>query len=295
MLKKVYIVTVVYSDPKDQFRSFIKSLKKIRDINFSVIIINNNAKTTWLSEICEKYSNILVVESKINIGFCAGSNLGIKKALSMGAEYILLLNGDTEVYSNVLSEMIEYSTKYEIGILSPIILSADRKSIFYAGGVISKLFGYTRQPAIGKEYSNFIYQSGPTGYAIGCCMLIQANVFEKIGFLDKDYFMYFDDPDFSLRAKKANFKVHLLAKPLVYHINSSNKLGENAAYYYGRNPFLLIRKFFPWYFWPTAFFGQFLIRLPRNIFRLKNKDAFKNYLLGIYHGLIGKIGRKQSS
>jgi GT2 family glycosyltransferase len=99
--------------------------------------------------------------------------------------------------------------------------------------------------------------------------------------------MYFDDPDFSLRAQKAGFEVHLLAQPLVYHLNFSNKLNSNAAYYYGRNPFIMIRSNFPWYYKPTAFFGQFFIRLPRNIFRCKNFSACESYFQGFFDGLVG--------
>lgn len=292
MLEKVAIVTVIYNDPRDQFRNFINSLKQVKTVDFKLILVNNNQKIDWLKSETKGLQSSAVIGSEENLGFCAGSNLGIKKALSEDTGYVLLLNGDTTVSPDILRELLKYQKNNpKVGLLSPIITDSDNeKIVFYGGGIINRFFGYVRHQHMGEEYKKGYIKSGTTDFASGCCMLVKKEVFKKIGFLNEDYFIYFDDPDFSLRAQKAGFKVHILGLPLVSHINSSNKLNAKAAYYFGRNPFILIRNNFSWYLKPSAYLGQFLIRLPRNIFRLKNLDSFKNYFIGIFDGIIGRKG-----
>ncbi len=290
MLEKVAIVTVIYSDPIDQFRDFINSLKKIKKPDFELILVNNDSRIDWLESETKSFPSVKIIESGKNLGFCAGSNLGVRLALKNGANRIILLNGDTSVLPNILQSLLKYQSENpKAGVITPIIISADKDhQIYYAGGIINKILGFTRNRYFGRKFNGQKIKSGKTDSASGCCMLVTKEVFEKIGLLDENYFMYFDDPDFSLRAQKLGFEVHLLALPLVCHLKSSNKLSTSAAYYYGRNPFIMIWKNFRWYFKPTAYIGQFIIRLPRNVFRLKDFSAFGYYLAGVYDGVRGK-------
>jgi len=286
MLKKVVIVSLVYKESNEVIADFLKSIENINYQNFQLILINNgdgkNIPTI-------KNKNIKIIDSGKNLGFCKGSNLGIKKALKNDADYILLLNSDTTFSANILARLASYLDKNSnVGAVAPIILASKKnKEIFYAGGIINKFFGFTRHKYMNQKYQKNLIKSGKTDFACGCCVLIRREVFKKIGLLNEKYFIYFDDPDFSMRAKKAGFEVHLLTEPLVFHLNSTNKLNKNAAYLYGRNPFIFIKNNFPWYFKPSAYLGQFLIRLPRNIFRLNSFDSFIQYLRGMIDGIRG--------
>ncbi|MCX6812520.1 MAG: glycosyltransferase family 2 protein [Candidatus Berkelbacteria bacterium] len=290
MLEKITIVTVILTDPISQFRDFLDSLRKIEKYDFDLILVNNSRKIGWLKSETRDFPRVTIINIGRNIGFCAGSNLGIRKALENGSSHVMLLNGDTTVSPNVLADLLKYQKNTSAKITSPIILSAkNKKIVFYAGGIINRFWGYVRNRNFGKKYLPKKFKSGKVDFANGCCMLIRREVFEKIGFLDEDLFIYFDDPDFSLRAQHAGFETHILAEPLISHIKTSNSLNAFSAYLYARNPFILIRKNFPWYFRPSAYLGQFLIRLPRNLFRCQNLSAVKSYFLGLWHGIISKI------
>lgn len=292
MREKIYIVTVIYKDSKKQFTNFVRSLANLENCNFHLILVNNDPDISRLNEITEQYSWISIIGQGKNVGFCVGSNLGIRQALSCGATHIMLLNGDTQVDPRLLSVLKNYQNKCpKIGIVSPIIMSMQQPDVvFYGGGIINLWLGYTRHKFMGKKLQDLTIPSGPTGYASGCCMLVRREIFEKIGFLDEDYFMYFDDPDFSLRAQKNGYETHVLAEPLVYHVNSSNKLGYSSGYFFARNPFILIRKNFPAKNKIVAYLSQFVIRLPRNIFRLDDSKALTGYLKGIRDGLTRQTG-----
>jgi hypothetical protein len=286
MLKKVVIVSLVYKEPKKVIDDFLKSICNINYQNYQLILINNGDGKNIPAI---KNKNIEIINPGKNLGFCKGSNLGVKKALKDGADYIMLLNSDTTFSTNILAHLASYLDKNsKVGVVAPIILASEKnKEIFYAGGIINQFFGFTRHKYMNQKHQKNLIKSGETDFACGCCAIIRREVFEKIGLLNEKYFIYFDDPDFSMRAKKAGFGVHLLAEPLVFHLNSTNKLNKNAAYLYGRNPFILIRENFPWQYKPTAYLGQFLIRLPRNIFRLNSFDSFVQYLRGLIDGIRG--------
>lgn len=258
---------------------------------FNVIIVNNGMKNISLPKKIFENIDITLLNSKENIGFCRGVNLGIRFALKYGADQILLLNNDISINIKTIEKLSDFMQKNKkIGLLSPIIMQQkNKKLIWYAGGHTNKLFGFTRNHAINEPISTKI-KSGPTGTISGCCVLIRKEVFEKIGLWEKDYFLYFDDPDFSLKAEKFGFKSYLLAEPLIWHNKEGNKLSPLEAYFFARNPFILIKKNFHGFYRVSSIIGQFTVRLPYNLFRLENKKALKAYFRGLWDGIKGKSG-----
>jgi len=258
---------------------------------FNIILVNNGMKNIFLPKKRFKNTKITLLNLKKNIGFCRGVNLGIRLALKSGADQILLLNNDILLDVKTIEKLSHFMQRNEkIGLLSPIIMQEKNKRlVWYAGGYTNKLFGFTRNCGINKPISAKI-KSGPTGTISGCCVLVKRGVFEKIGLWEEDYFLYFDDPDFSLKAEKAGFRSYLLAEPLIWHKKENNKLSPVEAYFFARNPFIFIRKNFKGFYKITSILGQFIIRLPYNLLRLKNKKGIKPYFLGLWDGIIGKKG-----
>lgn len=267
-------------------RGYLESILNQNYKNFKVVLIYNNNDFAYfqkLKKIAKKYSKVILINNNKNLGFAAASNIGIKYALKKGAKYSLLLNDDVQVNKNLIKKLLKPFKKPKMGMVSPIILQASKR-IWYAGGMISRFFAFTRNFYIGKKYNSKI-KSGPTNVISGCCVLARNIVWQKIGYLDEDLFMYFDDPDISLRAQKNGFICYLVAEPLVVHLKTSTRLNSAEAYYYARNPFILINKHYKGINKITAYLGQFTIRFPRNLIRLQNKKSLSSYLRGIGDGI----------
>lgn len=150
--------------------------------------------------------NLIIVDnSKVNRGFAAAVNIGIKQALKKGAKAILLLNPDVEISQAQIKALVAAPGD----IVSPVLnFSRHGQKILDYGGKVNFLIGRT------THWEN---AQGPMDYVSGACMLIKREVFEKIGYFDERFFLYFEDADFCLRAKAAGFKAIVVKNVVVKH------------------------------------------------------------------------------
>lgn len=249
----IFVSIINYNGEKNTLNC-LKSLEGliIKDFKLTVVVVDNGSdKVFKTEENLYKNFKLKILRSEKNLGFSGGQNLGIKYSLEHGADYVLILNNDTEVDENLVSNLIK-SFRDSIGIVSPKIYFAkgcefhkDRykedekgKVIWYAGGIIDwkNIIGkHNGVDEVDKgQFSNKI----ETEYATGCCMMVKREVFEKIGFLDYEYFLYYEDADFSMRAKKNNFKIILEPNAILWHKNASSAGGSGSSlqdYYITRN------------------------------------------------------------
>ncbi|GAG55887.1 unnamed protein product, partial [marine sediment metagenome] len=126
-----------------------------------------------------------------------------------------------------------------------------------------------------------------TDFATGCCMLVKREVFEKIGLFDKKYFLYWEDNDFSQRAKKAGFKVYFAPEAVIWHKNAgSSKSGSFLHdYYLTRNRLLFAFKY--------ASLRAKIALIKESIIKLfKGRKWEKKGIIDFYLGRFGKGGWK---
>jgi len=151
--------------------------------------------------------SIRIITSKDNKGYAKGSNIGIKEALSLGADYILLLNNDTVVSPSFLDILIETAEKTSnAGILGPKIhFYSEPGKIWFAGARFDSETCMLITPKSGQIDEGMDTKPLESDYITGCALLVKRAVIEKIGLLDERFFLYWEDVDWGLRAKKAGF------------------------------------------------------------------------------------------
>ena len=143
------------------------------------------------------------------MGFAEGNNIGIRYALNkLDPDYIMLLNNDTVVDKEFLFEMLEVSeSNNEIGIVGPkIYFYNEPNRIWFAKGKIS--WKFSRGLNIGyNEIDNKRQDDiAEVEYVSGCAFLIKEEVINSIGLLDKRFFLYFEEIDWTLRAAELGYK-----------------------------------------------------------------------------------------
>ena len=256
-MKKIFAVVVNYHRPKDTvecLQSLFKS--KINNKEFKIVLVENESKEDDIKEFRTLFSNLQVIENKQNTGFAKGNNIGIRYSLEHSADYIVLVNNDALVENNAISRLIEvFERNSNVGIVGPKIYFAkgfeyhkDRynekelgKVIWYAGGKINwgNILGSHRGL---DEVDNGQYDiGGSTEFVTGCCMAVKKEVFEKIGLLTEEFFLYLEDLDFNIRLSNAGYKIYYEPQALVWHKNlGTNKTSNNdkQQYYYTRNRML---------------------------------------------------------
>lgn len=274
-MEKVTVVILNYK-VKNQVLKCIHTLADSDYQNFDIVVVDNNSNDGLKEEIT-KFSDIHYIENKDNLGYTGGNNIGIQWALGNRSDYIFILNPDTEITKNTISELIKIMKQYQVGIGAPRILFSDKKTIWFAGGIFDKhnVIGTHRGlNEIDKGQYNKIEE---IDYATGCALMVSSEVFMKIGLFDGKYFMYYEDNDFCQRAKVVGFKILYIPSAVVYHNNAqSTGLGSLLQdYFITRNRMIYASKFLPLRT-KIALFREAL----RNLFNPVRRLALMDYLLG---------------
>ena len=255
---KIAIVVLNYNG-KENTLVCINSIKKLNKSNYKVeLIVVDNASNDGSSEALSKIKDIMLVKNDKNLGYSGGNNIGIKHALSLGSEYILILNNDTIVEKSLIINLINSAKKGDI--VSPKIYFAKGfefhknrykkedlgKVIWYAGGKIDWQNVIGIHIGVDEVDHGQFSKRLEINLATGACILIRRQVFKKIGFFDEKYFLYLEDMDFCVRAKRAGFKIIFEPKAILWHKNASSGGGSGSGlqdYYISRNRLLFATKY----------------------------------------------------
>lgn len=269
---KVAIIILNWNG-KDDTVECIESLRKVAYPDYQIMLIDN-ASTDGSAELFRQlYPDLELIVTEKNLGFAGGNNVGIKRALDRGFELLLLLNNDTTVYPDFLGPLVKLAESDEhIGIVGPkICFYSDPEKVWSAGGRIDMFTG-----AIGNTGEGMA-QSGLSGvhqvdFVSGCALMIRSSVVREIGLMDEDYFLYFEETDWNVRAHKKGYlsMVDYDARILHKAGSSVKKVKDSDYYYVPRNLPLFLRKNGRWYhqlvFYPLFFIryaGAYMLHMAR--------------------------------
>ncbi len=240
-MKQVAAIILNFKVKKETLKC-VESVQKSSYKNIEIIVVDNNSGDDLAREI-KKYSDVVFIQNKENLGFTGGNNVGIKYALSSNADYIFILNPDTLVDKNCISNLINASSNGDI--LGPKIYFDKSHKIWYAGGKLDLANVLGTHRGVDEKDRGQFNQIEETDYASGAAMFINRKVFESIGLFDVNYFLYYEDADFCIRAKKKDFKIVYVPEAIVYHKNAlSTGLGSPLQdYFITRNRMYFASKF----------------------------------------------------
>ncbi len=244
----------------------LRSLSDVDYPRYEVVVVDNASTDGTVEAVRREFPGVQVIRNDSNLRYAGGNNVGIREALGRGADCVLLLNNDTVVDRMFLRELVSgFSAVPGAGIAGPMILyHADPRRIWYAGGEIDWWGGWLRHTGI-RLYDDGRFD-GPheTSYVSGCCLLMRRNVIEKIGLLDESYFIYGEDADWCIRARRAGYPSIVVPSARIWHkvsassgrfswFKQSNKL---------KSQLRLMVRYARWYHWLTIPFV-----MPWNYFR----------------------------
>jgi len=273
-MPKVFIIILHYQSRKNT-KECLKSLENLDYPNFEIVVIDNDKK---------------------NRGFAGGNNLGIKQALKKGTDYILLLNNDITISQpDFLKKLVEVGeSDKKVGILGPVIYKG--QEIHFAGGKVNWLYTKGRHITKSKVKSQ---KSKVVDYITGACLLIRREVIEKIGLMDEDYFLYCEDVDWCLKARRRGFECRVVLESRINHKVSSSAKTESFSYiyYHYRNGLLLAKRNAPFFIKILAYLNSFWV-FAKQIIKLiilpKKKIWAKAIMRGIGDFYKGKFGKYEN-
>jgi GT2 family glycosyltransferase len=267
----------------------LKNLKKI-DTTYKqivTIVVDNGSHDESVLQL-EKMeaSHLIILES--NLGYAGGCNKGIRKAVEIGCDFMLLLNSDTKFNCDFLSPLLDsFNNDPNLGIVSPKILADTQpKKINYAGGKIYPFRMKDRFIGIGKVDSPAFDQEGYVDFGIGCCLLIKKTVFDRIGYLDDRFFFDYEDIDFCFRAQQVGYKIWYEPQSIITHKAPLLPRNRHRAFLLGEARITFFFKYvFGRKFWPAFLLeGVQTVRVMLNHIIRNRFDLALGYLEGVASG-----------
>lgn len=252
---KVFIIILNYNG-KDCLENTLSGVFRLNYANFEVILVDNNSVDGSFEVAKRKFPRAICIKNSENVGFAAGMNVGIKYALERGAEYVLLLNYDVNVPKDFVTLLLEDMEKdAKIGVASPLIFE-NTGAVWFSGGKINwlRMRAENKKEKLGEN--NF-----SSDFISGCAMCIRAEVFRQVGLFDEDYFLYYEDTDFSFRAKVAGYKLLVSARSQIEHLEKSQGQLDKKTYWLVLSALIFFKKNTPLYFKPWIGFFLGLRRI----------------------------------
>lgn len=231
----------------------LKTLEKVvlSHISLQILIVDNASTNDSIKEIDSYIRNkpqISLIKNNTNLGFAGGNNVGIKKALELKADYIMVLNNDTLVDKNLIKALVDFMEDHpEAGAVSPKMYFAEGfefhktrysknelgKVIWYAGGDIDWNNVYGVNHGVDEVDTGQFNEPRETTFASGACLFLRSSVVRAVGMFDERYFLYLEDTDLCMRIRRAGFSIYFVPDGFLWHkVSQSSSIGSNLNDYF---------------------------------------------------------------
>ena len=264
----------------------INSIKgKTQDISYEIILVDNNSNKEeesylYLDELL-KNNNVTVIKDSENLGFAKANNQGMN--IAKGRNF-LILNPDVILQNNIIKILSDYiDSNDDVGMVGPKIFDIRgnfqqncMKGKPYPSDTLFHLIG------LAKAFPN---SKALNGYALrylnrdeinecwglsGCCMMLKKSLFEEIGGMDEQFFMYQEETDWGMRTKEVGKKVMYNPNAVITHYQgvTTKKIKVKSIWFFTQSMMKFFKKHF-WNkynifqkaFWTVLIYGNFFLKL----------------------------------
>jgi GT2 family glycosyltransferase len=221
---KIAVVVLSWNGRDDT----LACLRSLEGEGVEVIVVDNASEDGT----AEAVTGAEVIRNERNLGYAGGMNVGIRRALELGADAVLLLNNDVEVEPGAVAALA--AALDGAGAVCPLIVFADDPArVWYSGARFDPRRGYN-----GRHRTDRLESAAETERICGAAVLIPREVLERVGVFDEELFAYVEDADWSLRARGLGLSLLVTPASTVRHKVSASTGGEGspgALYYTARN------------------------------------------------------------
>lgn len=251
-MTKVSIVILNWNGTKDTLLCMESISTLAKDgLEVCTVVVDNASEAVPLKLLEKRTAGLPdfeLIENVHNLGFAGGNNIGIKRAMDNGAEFVLVLNNDTVMHKNALVELVKAARKYpKVGAFTPKMYFAKgyefhknryRKSdlgkvIWSAGGDMDWANVYGTNHGVDEVDEGQFDASENVDFASGAALLLRTEALERVGLFDERLFLYMEDVDLCIRLKAAGWGVRYVPKAIVWHkVSQSSGIGSQLNDYF---------------------------------------------------------------
>ncbi len=269
---------------------FLDSVRRQFYPHCEVIVVDNGSSEPPARLIQENYPEVRYLETGRNLGFSGGNNVGLRAARG---DYFLLVNNDTELTPDMIHTLLRhFQSDPGIGMVCPLIRYFERPDLIQYAGYTRMNPMTARNRTLGQfEVDRGQYaQPSSTWFAHGAAMFTSREVVEKVGFMPEEYFLYYEELDWSASIREAGYRIDLEPRAVVFHKESLSvgKLSALKTYYMTRNRILFMRRHATW--WSLLIFLAYFagVVIPVHTTRLLARGQ-RDHLKAFYRALAWHI------
>jgi GT2 family glycosyltransferase len=290
-LPLVVVVTVNWNRREDTL-ACLETLAGLTYLNRRFVVVDNGSTDGSAAAIKYKYPDIEQISSERNLGFAGGFNIGLRRALELGAAYVLILNNDTLAPPGLLEPLVAAASAPDVGVTAPIIVYAgDPTQIWSAGAGRNHI---TLELTGNHGRSDRLLAIVSREFVSGCAMLIKRSVLQQVGLLDERFFMYYEDSDYCLRLRQAGYKLLVVPAVCLRHKVSRSTDGSDSLserYWMGRSSALFFRKHVRGWRWVPVLLWRIgsTLKTTARLLLAGRANSARAYLRGVTDGWRSRI------
>jgi GT2 family glycosyltransferase len=228
-------VVLLTCNQKEHTLAALGSIKAGEWRDVTLVLVDNASADDTCPQVCRAFPEVLLIRQTANVGCAAGRNIGIRAALQAEPAFVMLLDNDCLLAPDAIGQMVRAADAApEAGLFTPKVLWWHKKDLLWgAGGRVdwergrTPLIGYN-QPDTGQ-----FDQRATVDYAPGGFTMIRAELARTLGAINEQYFIYYEDPDWCIRAGRMGTTCQFVPEARVWH-NASQSVGGSPAFYFYR-------------------------------------------------------------
>lgn len=297
MKNSLVSIVIVSKDRKKDLVECIDSYLSSTYKPLEIIVVDNASKPPLLTWLPKRYPTAKLITSDINLGAAEGRNQGLKETKG---NYIVFTDDDARADKEMVKNLVEaFQNKKDAGIIQPLVYDKQKRTLLQgAGHNIDLTTGRIIASGV-REEDIGQYEGLREVPMCGCVWMVKREVFRKIGNYDEEYFIPYEDSDFSIRARKSGFKLYCYSKAKTWHQGYKSTFvhpwiewlgitSPERAYRIARNKMIFMRKHSPF---PNNLIFFFVL-LPVYIFMhniiiilVRRWDILFKYWRGVLSGI----------
>lgn len=232
-------VSIVNYCSAEQTVQCVRALQAQTHPLHAIVVVDNASPDDSLTTLQRALPEVAVLASERNGGYAAGNNLGLRQLWTAGCDYFWIVTPDVIVKADTLARLLAViEPRTDVGIIGPVIQAGDQ--FIYASRVAPQLGFFASHSVCNSAESRQLPDLIESDYADGGVILIRRAVLDQIGLLREDFFLYYDETEFCLRARDHGWRVAITGQTTV-ETRSLQAERPTRDYYMVRNSIVLSR------------------------------------------------------
>ena len=239
------VAVVVSWNGRDDTLAALESLHGIE-----TVVVDNGSVDGSADAVAEHFPEAHLIRAGVNLGFAGGNNAGIRRALDLGADWVLLVNNDATVEPGIVEALTAAAeARPDAGVLACKVLFAGSRRLWYVGAGFNPYVGRSRHRRFGApDEPDEPDELRDVVRATGTGMAVSRAAIDEAGLLDEELFLYAEDLEWCLRIREAGFAVVYVPHAVVlHHVSAASGAAglETATYYETRNMLAVVERYRP--------------------------------------------------